>query len=538
MKTRPHWLCLPILALGIVGCMDVKNHYVLNPDGSGKVIHEATVQPMSFTNDGSDPERLGRDTVKQLVEESEGVDTWTDVSFTVNDDSTVTLKGTAYFQNLNSVNLNSGGMKSDSNDFVLSTDVHGISKLAFYEDSKEDETDSTKTPVLSDDELTAEIAKAKSQYKQGKTMMAAMLGSMRIESKFQLPGTIKSSHNVSTDENTALVVFDGNKVIEAMDAVYADEAWLGTILKAGKDPMSDKNAVIGDTFNEVMFGASGPVEVSFDKGTTPQFDYAGESEAARAGLEAMLADIGIQAPTPIQAAPGGGFTNVMVGGVQWVRYEDQENEIRPLNSQKGFQLSVIAELGGAALSVEEGTVTEAIADNGESLLPESEWNRKINFPRLSKNKDKVVFEISLSAPGDKVQGIQKVVGQLNYTVGSTTKEIDLGVTSLTPGQKGTEFNTSIEKVGKSQWTDGYDLSIKLDINNAKVKELQFFDGSGKKLTVNSAGYSGWGDSTEFTYSSDQAFPTNGKVMALVYDDLVVYQADFTLQNLDLLGNPL
>ena len=517
--------------------MDIKNHYVLNPDGSGKVIHEATVQPMSFTNDGSDPESLGRDTAKQLVEESEGVDTWTDVSFTVNDDGTVTLKGTAYFQDLNKVNLNSGGMKSESKDFVLSTDVNGIAKLAFYESDKEDEKKSTET-ALSDNQLTAEIAKAKSQYKQGRSMMAAMLGSMRIESSFQLPGTIKKSHNVSIDGNTVLVVFDGNKVIKAMDAVYADETRLGNILKAGKDPMSDKNAVIGDQFNEVMFGASGPVEVSFDKGTTPHFDYAGESEAARGNMEAMLADLGIQTPIPIQAAPSGGFTNAMVGGVQWVRYEDQENEIRPLNGKKGFQLSVIAELGGAALSVGEGTVLEAIADTGESLLPESEWDRKIHFPRLSKNKDKVVFEVPLLAPSDRVQGIKKVAGQLNYTVGSTTTDTDLGLTNLTPGQKGTEFNASIEKVEKSQWSEGYDLSIKLDIHNSKVKELQFFDESGEKLAVNSAGYSGWGDSTEFTYSSDQAFPTSGKVIALVYDDLVVYQADFILENLDLLGNSL
>ena len=537
MKTS-HILTITCFALllGTSGCIDVKNHYVLNPDGSGKVMHEATLQPMSFLDDGSDPDATGRSAVKQLVEDSSGIDAWSDVSFQVNDDGTITLQGTGYFPDVNTVQINSGGMTSESKDFVLQSTPGGPSRLAFYDDQNSAAAEDAGAE-LTDAELEAQLKSAKGQYNQSKPMMAAMLGSMRMEHSFDLPGDVTKSSNVTMDGNKATLVFDGAKVLSAMDAIYADDAWLTELVKAGKDPMADRDAIIGNRFNEKVFGTAGPIKVEFNPGATPQFDYAAEVAAAQNGLEAMLAGMGIQAPVPIQAAPGGGFKSVMVGGVQWIRYADQENGIQPLNGQEGYKIAVVADLGGAALSVGEGEVTEAIADNGETLLPDSDWHRKINFPRLSENGDKVVFEIPLSAPGNGVTGIQKVAGHLTYTVGSTTKDVDLGFTGLTAGRKGTEYNAALEKVQKSQWSDGYEISLKLDVQQSTVKEVKFLDAAGKALSVEPAGHSSWGDAVEFSFSSATALPDVGKIIAVVYDDMVEYKADFALENLDLVGNP-
>ena len=42
------------LAILLTGCFDTKQEYTLNPDGSGKVVHESTFQHMNLNLGGPD----------------------------------------------------------------------------------------------------------------------------------------------------------------------------------------------------------------------------------------------------------------------------------------------------------------------------------------------------------------------------------------------------------------------------------------------------------------------------------------------------
>jgi hypothetical protein len=41
--------------IGITGCIEEKDKFTINPDGSGKVIYESHMQPMSFEMMGEKP---------------------------------------------------------------------------------------------------------------------------------------------------------------------------------------------------------------------------------------------------------------------------------------------------------------------------------------------------------------------------------------------------------------------------------------------------------------------------------------------------
>src|SRR5258706_3042028 len=89
------------LALLLAGCLDLDNEFMLNPDGSGKVKIKCISAPVSFNlTDKKPPEEVLKTNVRQTLEQSEGVDAWSDVVAAIRDDGKMSFSGTAYFKDI------------------------------------------------------------------------------------------------------------------------------------------------------------------------------------------------------------------------------------------------------------------------------------------------------------------------------------------------------------------------------------------------------------------------------------------------------
>ena len=89
------------LLLVTSGCFDTTEDFTINPDGSGKVVHECTFQPVNLNlgnNDNQDPGVVLTNAIREVLENSKGVEAWRDVSFKTLDDGRTYFKGTAYFK--------------------------------------------------------------------------------------------------------------------------------------------------------------------------------------------------------------------------------------------------------------------------------------------------------------------------------------------------------------------------------------------------------------------------------------------------------
>jgi hypothetical protein len=250
---------------------------------------------------------------------------------------------------------------------------------------------------------------------------------------------------------------------------------------------------------------------------------------------------GTEAETPeVQAAPAnGGVKSVKVVGVRLVAESDQSRNLRPFNYDAGYSISLRVEFPGAVQAVTEQTaIAVATADDGTSLLPDSEWNRKIHFPALAKDKTAALLEFNLKLPGSAVKGIKELSGTVQYRVAGGTKEVDLGFDELKAGATGTNLDARIKSIKEGWQKNGsQDLVLHLKTNPDGLKSVSLVvDGAKTELRQN--GYGGGMNSYNFTYECKTNFPANGHLVAEVYDQIKTFEAPFKLENLSLLGGSL
>jgi len=108
---------------------------------------------------------------------------------------------------------------------------------------------------------------------------------MKFERIIHLPGEVTETSNFTkTDGNTVQIAFDGEKVMNAMDLMMSDDAYLKEMIKKGNDPMQNPDEV---KLNEMLFGEAAAVSATVEKANKDLFDYKAEMEAAKANFPAM-----------------------------------------------------------------------------------------------------------------------------------------------------------------------------------------------------------------------------------------------------------
>ncbi len=522
-----------VLPLALVGCFETKEDYTLNPDGSGKVVYEITrpltMGMMSGGDDKADPQQTMRDEVDKLLTDSKGVDVWADVTCKLADGEKMYFKGTAYFKDFNKLKIKSSGMSDDNAPKFTKTEDGVVLRV----EKKKKKAGPAKK--LTEAEVTAKVAKTKAEFAKSSMMMGMMLNGLRIQQTYRMPGAISNAKVFTKkDANTVSITLEGEKMLKAMTELMKDDKWLRLQVAAGTEkepPMAD--------LNEKMFGVKGALEVAAKAPLKAQFNYAAEAARARKAYPAMRKRLKlVAAVTVAPMGAGGGIKAVRVGGVRLIRETDEKNGVRPFNWSKGYTLSLIAEFPGAIMKVKEGKILTAIADNGEDLLLEKEWDRRVSFPRLSKNKAVAVLDVKLKVPSAKVKGIKELTGELTFLTSKGSKTMDLGMVSLTAGSKGSALGAQIKSVKESKWQKGrQELELLLQVKNDQIKSVKFYDANRKDLALNKGGSSWSRNQTTIRYNIKGKLPAQAKIVVELYDQLQESKTQFSIKNIDLIGNP-
>lgn len=297
--------CLATLS----GCIDAIETWTINPDGSGKVRYEmAMTNPLAALGgalgEGAggrvDPKELARSIVRDMIEESEGLEVWSDVSYEVGKKGKVKFKGTAFFRDISKVSI--GDQTVAGHVELRKTDDGNLRLLYVFPEEKkekapadkESESESEPEVELTDAEITRKIAETRAQWQFMQSIMKPMLSSIKTTTVIHLPGDVVT--RTAFEEKSSREVFftiGGEKILESLNTMIADDELMKGIVKSGKDPFASEDLPFDDAeMAEVMFGTEMP-ELTFKPGENI-FDY--EEELAKAkenpgpALKELVAD--------------------------------------------------------------------------------------------------------------------------------------------------------------------------------------------------------------------------------------------------------
>ena len=541
VRTKLVWILLVVGVVVIAGCVEEKKEYTINPDGSGKVDCDIVFTPFNLNLDGEEasPQSQIKAEVEKILKESKGVDAWQNVSFELTDEGKIHFVGTAYFADINKLKIKSGGFNSNQST-IFSRDGAGRITIEIKNDSDSEDSggQDKEAEKLTEAEVSQKVKEMKLQYNKSKPMMIGMLGTLKIEKVFHLPGRIEEVSNFTkVDDSTVQLTLEGMKMLAAMDKIMSDDKLLAEQIRAGKNPMQSG---AGDELlgNEMLYGQRAPVRVVAGGGKE-LFDYKAEVAAAKANYKAMLKSQGLGEATAT-VVTSDEASNVIVGGIRLIRYTDKERGIRPFNRNKGYGLSLVMELPEPDMEVTFGRVEKATADTGQDLLPVEEWDRNIHWPKLTKDGKGVRFEVMLLVPDDNVKGLAELSGSFGFLKSTGTKEVDLGMMDFKDGAQSKVEGFSISSVKTNDWDkDNEKMTLRVDLLRGAFKGAKFYGENGEELEVSKGSKSFSNDRLmSIHFKIKGSFPERGRIVLETLTDVSKHRIGFKLSNISLIGVPL
>ncbi len=231
--------------------------------------------------------------------------------------------------------------------------------------------------------------------------------------------------------------------------------------------------------------------------------------------------------------------NVRVAGVRLVRYADLELGVLPLGYADGYTLSLIAGLPAPAVKVSGGSVEKALTNTGANLLPTRDWDRRIRFARLSKDRRTAVFDIELLLPDEGAAALEELAGTIEYLTASGVKNVDLGVMALEVGTKASELGANISSIEIDPYrNNAATVGLALDVAAEQVESLELYGADGAKLQVNERGRMSVGGATTIKFSVNGPMPQKAKIVLNVFEGLQKSELAFRIVGISLAGLPI
>ena len=289
------------LAAMLAGCLEVRQDYTLNPDGSGKVVVDLLVQEMPVNvgqAEAPDPGVLAKQNVRRILDGAAGVEAWADVAYNRTEDGRLHFKGTAYFKDFSTPRPAAAGPLV----VTFAKDDKGGMTLLIASPPEAAKAAPAPAPKLTPEETDQRVKAQREQFQQMRPMIEMFLGKARAEMSFRLPGTVGEVSNLQKEQGGAVrFVFDGAKALQAVDQLMADDAYVRERVASGAG-VGAGGARLNDALNEKLFGSRGPVQARVSGDLKPLFDYAAEVKAAKDAYPKMLERLGL-APAPPAPPP-------------------------------------------------------------------------------------------------------------------------------------------------------------------------------------------------------------------------------------------
>ncbi|MCD6430195.1 MAG: hypothetical protein J7L57_03140 [Deltaproteobacteria bacterium] len=540
MRIFLHSLYFAAVSFLLGGCFQITEIYTLNPEGSGKVVYEAVFPVTDLGIEKSiDPEIKLKEEILAELKHAKGVEAWDEVSYKYEGKDKIYFKGTAYFKDLSKLKFYNFGIKTTFLDLIIFSRKEGrlsielrSSKTAEKNDSGEKKIEEKHMLALTEAEVKQQLVESKKEIIKTKMMLAGLLSDLKIERTFYLPGTIAYSSNFERNlDGSVRNNFAGARLLELITAKLDDEEWLRQQIRIGRDVeeeyLPDKYNVNGH-----LFGQKTPVRVVMTKTDVPLFDYEKEIAQVKINYQNFLAKLEpLKLPAPIKVDPAtiGKFS---VAGIRYIAFDDVENGIQPLGYRRGYTLAIMGILQEQARKLLPGKLETALTDTGISLLPESDRDREISWPKLGKDGRTVLLELELKNPGQKVKSLQKLSGTLDYLVSAGEfNMVDLGISKFEKGVEGHKFGAKVISAG----VDSFDILV--DVVKDSIKSAKLFDKQDNKVDA-ICSYSWSPTYTILKFSpmqQGQQLPLEGKVQLEILADFKVYELEFELTDIPLFG---
>lgn len=528
--------------LALAGCFEETNTYYVNPDGSGKVIHEVITVADDLNLSGGaaspDPQSLLKKTARKILYQSKGIDTWSDIKTSVTDDGKLHFKGTAYFPDIRNVSFADKDNVETSTHLEISLTPDGLLTVAMREDTDDEEI--SEAVDYSSEQLQQQLQQQRIKYSQMKPIMIQLLDSLKKQDTFHYAGTLVESVNFQAAENSVSITLEGRKLLAYMDTLMADDARMLELIKRGKNMEEG----FSDPDMYAFFWGKPELPAVAIQLARPMFDYAQEVAAAKAEYDTMISDLGL-APAASSAVtssgalvPGTELQNLCVGGVSLVYFEDDVTNYRPLSKSPGYDMSVLARLPQAGLQVKQGTLIKAQTLGGQNLLPKHAHNRTLDALRIANDGISVSFEIELEVPAENEAGFEEIAGTLICFNSGSEKIIDLGLMELKKGSRNDAENIAISSAGKS-WSDDYEIRFSLDMPEHVFKDIRLFTEDGRRIQTRLSSRSTSNDNImQQGIATEEKLPEKARVEFVLYDNIQEYEIPFSLKNISILGKPL
>jgi hypothetical protein len=278
---------LAALAAALTGCINQEQTYHLNPDGSGKLVLAMTVDTsmMGALGGGNAPKDMGKEVVMQLLRGTQGIDAWADMTYETATDGKTKVAGTAFFKDINKLQMSAGEQAGGASAGTLTSAVEGdVWTVAVGLAGGSATPPAPSASKISAEQIQAAMQQAKAQWEASKSLVAPMVEGAKISTTVKAGGTIKETVGfVKADDQTATMSFGGAKVIGAIDTMMNDPKIMEEAL-AGGDAMGvlrDQKR-LQQSIMESLTGGKGLPKVALTPGQ-PLFDYSAELAKAKAG---------------------------------------------------------------------------------------------------------------------------------------------------------------------------------------------------------------------------------------------------------------
>ncbi len=232
-------------------------------------------------------------------------------------------------------------------------------------------------------------------------------------------------------------------------------------------------------------------------------------------------------------------SNVRVAGARLVRYSDFDLGVLPLGQGDGYTLALIAELPGPAVKVSGGRVDKAVTNTGTNLLPESQWDRRIKFARLSNDRMTAVFDVELLLPDPGAIGLAELSGTLEYMTAGRIRDVDLGAMAFEAGAKGSDLGAKISSIEADPYRDNATVvGLTVDLPPEAVESVEVFAENGTKLAVRRRGHLSIGGATTLKLFVDGELPPKAVIVLHIFEALEKSELDFRIVGISLAGQPI
>lgn len=508
-------LCL-VGCLVLSGCFDIENEWTLNPDGSGKV-HHVVIHKPGFL--GAFGKKAPRDFARELMEKSEGIEAWSDFSYSKTKEGHLRFEGVAYFPDASAVRLQ-----------------HEVVKTRFRKEGSEwvarfaaDDGSGLDLGVMQKAiGKSSSVKDLRSSLRLFRFQLIPMKSFLRGKERVRLPGTLAPNHTGQLKDGAVEVAFSFERLTQFLDRVEADPELL-KVLWARASGAATSDPAKAKEFDSLMttFAVGGAVNEARSKGGEAAFDYAETVAAVRVAEAEAYFDVGYALPGP----EGKALAAIELGSVQYVHEESADETDFAFSGtfKPHVHFHFDGVLGEQPLKLLGGRLTRVIATDGTSLLLDQKA-RDLEFNEAGRLG--FTFEAIANLTSSCAGGFEEVSGYVEYVLSSgKTRDVDLGFAALSKGAKGKRLGAVLGDVAERPVTlrlQGLDSS---EIDNVRIVTAAGKEVDGQVSWERSLGHTG----VFFKLGRGAVWPAKGKIIVTLYRDRTRHRVPFRLVELDAQG---